>query len=323
MSRQLLHTLRNTTSKPLPPIFPTQHRRIKRPRPLSTMSTAPHPLHTPTHWVLDWDGTLTKRDTLNALVHIAAATKAHDPVLNRWKSVVDAYMEDYTSTLETLAPNGSLPEEVEQERQLLENMRAVELRSLSRVCDAHIFAGVTREAIEAGAKKAIENGDVALRSGVVDFIKKVQDNGDQVHILSVNWSRHFIHSCLAASSIPFNPSRIHANGLQGIDDGTPSTGLISGKIVGSGDKLRMLQRWRSEGSVPIVYVGDSWTDIECLLIADIGICIVDHPMGSGQRKLAEALERLDVSSGPLLGVGYEGDVKLARDFVAIGEWNNR
>lgn len=45
---------------------------------------------------------------------------------------------------------------------------------------------------------------------------------------------------------------------------------------------------------PIVYVGDSWTDIEALLAADLGICVRDEPLGESQRQLTDALERVGV-----------------------------
>lgn len=272
------------------------------------MSTRP-----PIHWILDWDGTLTQKDTLDALVNIAASSKpnAQPPTLDRWKKVVDAYMTDYTSRLEKLAPNGSLPTTSEGERQLLKDMEPVEHRSLDRVYDAGVFEGLTKDVIEAGAKRAIDVGDVALRPGVAEFFRRIQARGDEVHILSVNWSRHFIHSCLSASNISLPSSRILANEIS-------SDGRIASGIVCSGDKMRELQNLPGT----IVYVGDSWTDIECLLAADVGICIRDEPVGSGQRKLAGALERLGVHCFPLSesnGVNCKG-VVWARDFVGIGRW---
>ena len=93
-------------------------------------------------------------------------------------------------------------------------------------------------------------------------------------------------------------------------------------IVSSSDKLRRLEdiRQNAKGN-PIVYVGDSWTDIECLLAADLGICIRDEPMGSSQRQLAEALERLGVECPRLKErvVGDDGMLFWARDYTEIQE----
>jgi len=71
-----------------------------------------------------------------------------------------------------------------------------------------------------------------------------------------------------------------------------------------------------------VYVGDSWTDIECLLAADLGICIRDSPMGSSQAKLAEALTRLGISCLRLKDYkdADEWGVVWASDFAEICDW---
>ncbi len=43
-----------------------------------------------------------------------------------------------------------------------------------------------------------------------------------------------------------------------------------------------------------IYVGDSSSDLPCLLLADVGICIKDEKLGSEQRSLREALTKLDI-----------------------------
>ena len=77
-----------------------------------------------------------------------------------------------------------------------------------------------------------------------------------------------------------------------------------------------------ETTAPKVYIGDSWTDIESLLAADLGICIRDDPMGSSQRKLAEALERLSIPC-PRLRDWEQNDepsVVWVSDFGEIMDW---
>ncbi|KAF2832177.1 hypothetical protein CC86DRAFT_280234 [Ophiobolus disseminans] len=292
------------------------------------MSKKPYPKRDPIHWVLDWDGTITKRDTLDALVNIAASTKPNFPTINRWKQIVIAYLSDYTSTLEVLAPGGALPTTIEGERKLLKDLKVVEQRSLDRVYEAKIFEDVTNKQIEEGANKAIREGNVALRPGCLEFLQRMSSaEGNMLHILSVNWSRHFISSCLKSAGAEVDPSPVLANELQGIARGEPSSGQISPdgetKIVASDDKLRYLEKLREDSIAPIVYVGDSWTDIECLLAADLGICIRDEPMGSSQKKLAEGFERLEIHC-PHLSESKEQDddtsIMWTRDFLEIHEW---
>ncbi|KAG9196476.1 thiamine phosphate phosphatase / amino-HMP aminohydrolase [Alternaria panax] len=285
----------------------------------------------PIHWILDWDGTITRKDTLDALVSISAATKPAFPTQDRWNHVSKAYMDDYITTLAQVAPHGELPTTVSGEAHLLAQMKPVEQRSLDRVSSSGIFAGLTREALEAGARQAIDSRAVNLRNGFSGFFKYIHDDRkkDGVVILSVNWSRYFIKSCLGASSINHVPADfIYSNELDKIDSREQSTGIIvpatnngGSLITSSGDKLERMERMQDlEGQR--VYVGDSWTDIECLLAADLGVCVRDDPMGTSQKKLAEALTRLGVSCPRLKDYREAGESRVVwvRDFAEIQEW---
>jgi hypothetical protein len=297
------------------------------------MSTQTYPLKGSVHWVLDWDGTITKKDTLDALVNIATSTKPNFPTHDRWNHVVEAYIADYSSSLAKLVPNDTLPTTLQGEAKLLEDLKPVEQRSLDRVFASKIFAGLTKENLEDGARKAINSGAVSLRPGCVEMLQRLSaptaSEGDKLHILSVNWSRHFILSCLKTAGIEVDPSLILANELDGIDEGRQSTGQISPtgsmKIIASGDKLRYLEQLREKESMPMVYVGDSWTDVECLLAVELGICMRDEPMGSSQGKLADAFKRLNIACPRLEDwedVGEPG-LTFAGDFGEIERWFER
>jgi phosphoglycolate phosphatase-like HAD superfamily hydrolase len=347
MSRLLFRILNRPRSSICPPSF---HRTYTLPKhTFSKMST--QNLSGPIHFVLDWDGTITKKDTLDALVTIAADAKPNFPTQERWKSVVDAYLSDYTSTLDRLAQNGKLPTTLEAEKKLLQDLKRVEQRSLDRILQSRIFKDLTREQLFHGANLAISNGSVSLRPGAQHFIRSIRDsNPHALHILSVNWSRTFISRCLEYSGAEIPKNFILANELGGLDAGRPATGGIGErgdiKIISSGDKARYLEMMRearqAEGVLtgngvksvdvgdsrklgPLVYVGDSWTDIECLLAANVGICMRDEPMGSSQGKLAEALGRLGVECPHLkdLSEDAKGQIVWARDFVEIQKWVDR
>ncbi|KAJ8115940.1 hypothetical protein OPT61_g2520 [Boeremia exigua] len=293
----------------------------------------------PIHWILDWDGTITRRDTLDALVSIAASAKPNSPVLDEWKRVSEAYMSDYTIAMENLAPEGRLPENVEDEKQLLRALKSVEQASLDRVSSSGIFAELTRELLKHGAKDVIESKKTEIRTGFTKFLHFSQNRThDGLDLLSVNWSRHFIDCCLRVAGAPVHRSSIYANELDGIECDTVSNGNIESglgakmSIISSGDKLDYMNRLRRQhcesrsirldSGIPVVYVGDSWTDIECLLEADLGICIRDEPLGSSQKKLAERLQGLGVHC-PHLSAWSEADewqVVWARDFDEITSW---
>jgi 2-hydroxy-3-keto-5-methylthiopentenyl-1-phosphate phosphatase len=299
------------------------------------MSTKTFKRNQPIHWILDWDGTITKKDTLDSLVSIAATAKPNFPTREHWTRVSQAYVDDYSKTLEQLSPDGSLPTTIGAEKRLLGKLRDVEQRSLDRVSSSGIFAGLTGQTINTGAHQAIASHQVELRNGSSSFFQHVQSQGSDPVILSVNWSRHFIQSCLFAASISLPHSCIHSNELDQIDSGNPSNGHIVSTdpsedvIISSGDKLRALEHMRTSHSntrssetPPIVYVGDSWTDIECLLAADLGICVRDEPAGSSQKKLIEALDRLGVECPRLRDWKNtnKGGIVWARDFCEIKDW---
>jgi len=283
----------------------------------------------PIHWILDWDGTITRRDTLDALVSIAASAKRDSPVLEEWERVSEAYMTDYTEALEKLATGGRLPTTIQEERRLLKSLKSVEQASLDRVSASGIFAGLTQKLLDEGASDVVNSKKVEIRNGFADFLKlKRTSHHDTLDLLSVNWSRHFIDSCLKAASAPIDKNSIYANELDGIDSNHVSQGKISPEgdsemtIISSGDKLEYMARLREQDNRPIIYVGDSWTDIECLLKADLGICIRDRPIGSSQKKLAERLESLGVSCPHLSNwrTADEWHVVCAGDFDEIRGW---
>jgi hypothetical protein len=299
------------------------------------------------HWILDWDGTITKRDTLDALVNVAAKCKPDSPVIEIWKRVSQAYITDYEKTLPIYAPGGKLPSTIKEESFLLANLEEVELRSIGRVSESGIFEGLTTDDVDNGAAKAIEYGAVELRKGCNDFLQLIGSRvrqgdrkADAISILSVNWSRRFILGCLKASREEFadmlsfaqSPYAsfshpIYANELDGLEQDNLTTGRICAnvpRIISSGDKLTYLQLLRDdplrERPLTVVYVGDSWTDVECLLAADLGICIRNDPITSTQKKLADSLERLGVPCPRLQDTDNSDDVVWVESFHEIERW---
>ena len=261
------------------------------------------------HWVIDWDGTMTQEDTLSVLVQIAQDAKPGENIRASWQQVTQAYLADYNAALQHLGVFQNPPTTLEQVSAHLRELTAVEQRSIDRVSASAIFRGLSAEAIDAGAAKAIATKQVVLRRDLLKFLqvikKREKDAGhgpDTVDIVSVNWSKRFITSCLNAAlpnqrAIPH--INVYANELEGINEGRPSDGTLcapgSPKIISSADKLARLQALRAQypAHEAIVYVGDSMTDIECILAADLGICMRDTPkMNVAQQQLSDTLKLL-------------------------------
>lgn len=343
-----------------------------------------HTLRRPLHVILDWDGTLTKKDTLAEVGSVAYQRPNPPPDLPPWSFFVDAYVDDYTAQQANYKPSISSRKTLREERAWLASLKPIETRSVRRVEASLLFKGITLSDVHATAVKAIESKSIQLRPGWLNLLRHLRgapvfstsasstsetqnQTRSRVSILSVNWSKQFIRSVLrtalsraptktpslrfppsdlsltassASSSAPVAPStsaflpdpldsyvltmEIVANEISALLSPSGSDGRLSKSdddvgIRVAGDKLaRLPERCRKrldaltvsssskmtgivdvEGEVDesapaVVYVGDSTTDLECLLAADVGICVRDEPMGSSQRELAETLERVGV-----------------------------
>ncbi|KAG9950791.1 hypothetical protein KCU85_g3287, partial [Aureobasidium melanogenum] len=281
-------------------------------------------LRRPIHLILDWDGTLTRKDTLSLVGSIAYHANSSRS-LPPWSDFVNGYMNDYTEHTSRYEPSSSARTTFDQERQWLASLTPIENKSVQRVESSRIFKGVKASHVDQIAASSIENSDLQLRNDWYSLFQTLLDNPtNKISILSVNWSERFIRqSLLAASSKLTSPASealhsyvtnmdIKANEISDLESAEESDGRLSkdssAGIRTSADKLSHLplrcQR-HVEMCAPkrgleeqqddlVVYIGDSATDLEALLAADVGICIRDDPMGSSQRELAETLHRIGV-----------------------------
>ena len=204
-----------------------------------------------------------------------------------------------------------------------------------------------REDIDLVARRAIETGEVTLRSGWQKMMALAGEDTygkteaplkGRVSILSVNWSEHFIRAALKESAqysdtedirdnllTSIDALPILSNELADMDSKWGSTGKLMEpsrpRIRTSYDKLTHLKR---DSEFLNVYVGDSPTDFDALLAADVGICICDDPMGSSQKSLADTLARVGcevIHIGRADPHSFSGNTLLwARDFDEIHDF---
>lgn len=290
------------------------------------------------HLFIDWDGSLTRHDTMSVLANIGYKKRKQLfdygqrlPNIKTWESFVQAYMSDYDKHVSTYNPTRVNRKSVEQESAWLASLDAVEKASVQRVFDAGLFNSVSVYDIENAAKEAVQDGKVELREGWLELLyaplrypegSKIS----RVEIISVNWSECFIRESLKAKDAERHiydvsqvKSPVHemankflaelpifANQFIPEDPGLES----SQTIYTSDDKRKILQQQRSslplsdlvadqDMSLLLVYVGDSATDFDCLLEANIGVVIQDDPLSSSQRELQEILLRTGVEIVPI------------------------
>ena len=304
-----------------------------------------------THLFLDWDGTLTPHSTLSLIARINPAA----PPLAQF---TEAWQSDFAGHLASYVPPAARRRDIDEELQWLESLEGVERASTERIEREGLFRGVVysdeertreHENNRDGAKRNMlqasldrEEGALELRRGADALIQETWKRGGAVDVLSVSWSgawiRGMLRRKLSSSAVP----AVAANEIDRRGSGRLSrtNGIYARRQVSEDsetakglwtawDKREVMQqiarsRWGC-GSLRSVYVGDSPTDLACLLEADVGVCIRDDAMGNEQRALAETLMRLRGVDcrwigGLDQGLTKEGSVKVlwwARDFDEI------
>lgn len=286
----------------------------------------------PLHIVLDFDGTLTSADTTAVLGSITSISGTRTAM--SWDEILSAYMSDYNAHRGQYVPSLAERTTLAEEAGWLNSLRPIEQRSSRRVEEAGVFRGVTAGMIAELAKSEIDSEGIKMRKGWKDLLCIPSFRpSTQISILSVNWSRTFIRQVLLAAARKelgrgamelegnINSVAIYANEIEGLDRRNGSDGKLgSGSgIRTSGDKLSCLEGMISRTALKqngeftdglqsesdntekpmTVYVGDSPSDLECIAAADLGVCVRDEQMGSGQRELAACFERIGIDALPV------------------------
>ena len=189
----------------------------------------------------------------------------------------------------------------------MDGLKSVERASIERIEASGILRGVGTEEVDGAAGHVVRNGSVRLRKGYAGLFERVQRDGGEVGILSVAWSRRFIYGVIAGWArceerhrVKMEDVDVRANEIA--EDGSGRLDRVFGADGGiwtAGDKVRVMHEVEAtvygEASVlRTIYVGDSSTDLPCLLKADVGICMRDEAMTGEQRGLQETLERIEV-----------------------------
>jgi len=308
------------------------------------------------HLFMDWDGSLTCHDTMNVLANIGYKKRKqlfdHGqrlPSIKTWEGFVQTYMSDYDKHVSTYNPTRVDRKSIEQESAWLASLDGIEKASAQRVRKAGLFDCISVCDVVNGAKEAIQDRKVELREGWLELLCaplrhskgcKISRTG----IISVNWSECFIRECLKAKVAErgvYETSRVrtpaHKMGNKFLDE-LPifanqfipeNLGLENSRTIHtSADKHKILQQQRSSQPLSntvaapnlltlLVYVGDSPTDFDCLLEANIGIVMQDDPLSNSQRELQETLRRVGVEIIPIAaGVHVHEALSRPRIYVA-------
>ena len=276
---------------------------------------------------LDWDSTLTTTSTLPLIASIATYPTQNPKLAGLSK----AYSDDLRTYDVSYHPKEEDRRSLDQELAYLNGLEHVERASIHRIEEVGLFKDISDDHVRRVAAKAVENGEIQLRKGwktCLQLIQRQEDYGirGNVSIISVAWSALFIGACLKAAqkgssdiimskgpqvTISSNLSRfgvedvnihIYANDFNSFGSRKLlGTYCSTSLILTAGDKLKIFKTILTDSMAgdadtkPMtVYMGDSPTDLACLVNADIGICIRDEEMSEEQKDLGKTLERLGI-----------------------------
>ncbi|PVH88257.1 hypothetical protein DL98DRAFT_508970 [Cadophora sp. DSE1049] len=278
----------------------------------------------PTAFILDFDGTITQKDTISTIANFAiACQKARGrDFADPWKELSDTYIEDYSRFLHGYKPAEQDRKTLAEEVTYYRNLKSLELASFTRVSKSGIFKDISDTQWRKGGRDAIQKGDVNVRKGFEDFVKRVGNSRAIWGVVSVNFSSQFIRGVLEAS-LGAGAEDVEVLANHPNEDGI-LLGLNSGPVMATSDaKLaamnELLQKWRSGFKTSfskVVYIGDSGTDIECLTAKGV----VGIAMSTDRKStLMDTLKRL---GSELVHVGSQQEGKRssaywARDFEEV------
>ena len=265
------------------------------------------------HVILDFDGTITVHDTIDHLAAFAVAFQEEQKQTSsgsgddstdwdaRWKEIVDNYLADHRDHKAGYAPPEHARTTLEHELAFLRSLHGVDCRSIRRLRDAGLFAGMApaperlfeagqRAAVEGAAKEGDDDKDsVRVRPGFSEFLRETATRRQwPVSIVSVNWSDAWIQGVLSRerdsrTEGESSPIRVFANKV------TASGAIIpnfrrkdAATAVGEdhehddnvpfascSDKVEALEAAvaaaTADSDDAVVYMGDSTTDLECLV----------------------------------------------------------
>ncbi|APA06433.1 hypothetical protein SS1G_12898 [Sclerotinia sclerotiorum 1980 UF-70] len=226
-----------------------------------------------THFIFDFDGTITTEDTTKLIADVGIA---HQRVLGydlseTWEDLVKSYAADhapcvaqYLLRMPKLLP---LPGAIGVNRALKE----VQLRSIDRINKTGLFAGISKEEWESAGRVAVLSGAVKIRRGFGGLVQQIERRNGVWGVVSASFSKDFIKGVLEQClrkyiDIPILANYPDENGLiRGplLGDTGVSTILTSGDTKLSAMK-QLLESWRLDADSKAVYYGDDDTDIECI-----------------------------------------------------------
>ena len=222
-------------------------------------------------------------------------------MMKAWDNIVTTYGFDYSSHIESYNPSEQRRDTLESEIAFQRSLRGIELKSFDRVSASGLFKGIEQEDWHQFGRQAVRKGEVVVREGFKELIERVQQLKGSWGIVSVSFSTEFIRGVLEESvgnRVPEFEVLANQPDVTGVLCGPKTRNGSCGKVMATSDaKLSSMtllsQIMRSRRAPKVVYIGDSGTDIECLMEdGGVGILISED----GKNCMKECMKRLGMEA---------------------------
>lgn len=210
--------------------------------------------------VLDWDETITVKDTTALIARVA---ELHSPKSLPFLYFTERYLLSYNEFGTRFTDTYGSIDTIEKEVAFQQQLKEVEMLSVKRLEDFEFFKGVKTTEFVNAAK------EIEIRPDCIEFLREWQS---PIYILSINWCKSMIEACLTALGLEH--VEVIANEL-GSENGITTGVFKKEHNIRTGlDKEEALTVIREKwGSSNIVYIGDSHGDILPILSADTGLLL--------------------------------------------------
>jgi hypothetical protein len=160
-----------------------------------------------------------------------------------------------------------------------------------------------------------------VRKGFGELMRRREEEGMsrwKVGVVSVNWSGQFIQGVVGAGCERRGVDMVVlSNWVERSEGAVEGPGEIGKEpLVTAGDKLRAMRSYTGDYGTEgeeVVYVGDSPTDLACLMEADLGVVMADD----GESKLLATLKRIGFEVPHVGETREESHLVWARDFEEV------
>ena len=263
---------------------------------------------------IDFDGTITERDTCEIIVKSAMRDSGgFEEGREKWKELVELYIAEQGEFMRT-APTSSVTEFCEASR--------VFDRRMNR---DFVSSGLLKGARAASLKKDAQQ--VKLRQGAKSLISdlltaavnpKPGSAAVDLHVVSLCWSATFLREALQLPPQLKQRLSVHANELVWEENGACAEGEIAYKLQDPLDKSDLMSRLCREGAAAegrassqafSVFVGDSIGDLHAMVSADVGL-VMGEEVG---RSIRYASGACGVHIAEVAAHQSLSDLRVARD----------